>query len=512
MKYFFRSLFILLFAHMVPAVQAQIIETTYNWGPFDHSCWKVQPAEYGYVMVGSKFFEPNNTNLYVQGFDHQGKSLFLRAHNATGFTQLDVFWKSFVVSHDRSRIFAVSSGNQSGHKAYALLTDSEGRKIWDRTSVLSNGITFGGVTNAKNGGWVAVGQTNSGQLSVVKFDTYGRIQWTKNLAIYGFGWSVLASKDGGYYIGSTGSRITKIDHAGNQVWSTAVALPTSPSGAYTYTEFEELIEVTLPIAGGYPLPLGIIMTGSCFSNSHSGAYTAMIDPGGAVNWSTVHAPQNTALAGTPVSWISSAVVNGLFVTTSWRTGPVSTGGTMRYAHQLFYNGEVTESASLGNTIPVQEAFLIKSKDKYIVGGTRGGYSAAYSYINDDLSPWWLDAFRQSEGENLPLAEASQIKSGFVRVNFNNAKPIYKYHPASRVFNSEMRVFPNPSTGLVNVGGRIEPGALLRVTDITGRIVLEKQISPGEAQVELDLKNQGKGLYNVEMVGSGQIISKKIILQ
>ena len=511
MKCFFQSLFILLFANIAPAAQAQIIETTYNWGPFDHSCWKVQPAEYGYVMVGSKFFEPNNTNLYVQGFDHQGKSLFLRAHNATGFTQLNVFWKSFVVSHDRSRIFAVSSGNQSGHKAYALLTDSDGRKIWDRVSVLPNSIQFGGVTNAKGGGWVATGSNSSGQLTVVKFDANGHIQWTKNLANSGFGWSILASKDGGYYLGSTGSRITKIDHAGNQEWSTAVALPTSPSGAYTYTEFEELIEYTV-LAGGYPLPIGIIVTGSCFSNSHSGAYTAMVDPSGVVNWSTVHAPQNTAMAGTPVSWISSAVVDGLYVMTSWRTGPVSTGGTMHYARQIFYNGSLAGTASLGNTIPVQEAFLIKSKDKYIVGGTRGGYSAAYSYINDQLSPWWLEGFRRSEGENLPLARASETKSGFIRVNFNNAKPIYKYHPASRVFNSELRVFPNPSSGLVTVGGRIEPGALLRVTDITGRIVLEKQISTGEAQIELDLKNQGKGLYNVEMVGPGQIISKKIILQ
>lgn len=511
MKYLFRCLLMFLFVSHAPAVQAQIIETTYNWGSFDHSCWKVQPNEYGYVMVGSKFFEPNNTSLYVQGFDHQGKSLFLKSHIASGFSNLFVFWKSFVLSHDKSKIFAVSSGSQSGQKAYALLTDSEGRKIWDRVSDLPNGITFGGVTNAKNGGWVAVGSSNFYDLAVVKFDPQGRIEWTKIIPISGFGWSIVASWDGGYFIGSTGSRITKIDHSGNLEWSTAVVLPPSPSGAYTYTEFEELFEYILP-AGGISLPVGIILTGSCFSNSHSGAYTAMINHGGTVKWSMVHAPQNTALAGTPVSWISNAILEGPYVTTSWRTGPVSSGGTMHYARQVFYNGAVAESGSLDNTIPVQEAFLIKSKDKYIVGGTRGGYSAAYSYINDQLSPWWLEGFRRSEGENLPIAEASRITETFVRVNFNNTKPIYKYHPASRVFNSEMQVFPNPSTGLVKVGGRIEHGALLRVTDITGRIVLEKQIRPGEAQVELDLKNQGKGLYNVEMIGSDHIISQKIILQ
>lgn len=510
MKYLLPSLMIIILFNCVHSIQAQKVETTYNWGSFDHSCWKVQAFDYGYVMVGNKFFEPGNTSLYIQGFRENGKSLFLRQHTPAGFTSLQTIWKSFVVNTAKSRIFSVVAGTQSGPKAYALLTDDEGRKIWDRVIPIANGIQYAGVTNARNSGWLACGGDAGGNMLVTKFDGQGNIVWTKTYPHSAFAWTIIQAPDNGYILAGT-RKIIRIDENGTLVWATTLTLPPPPSpdgSSYTYTEFEELIVL--------PLSTGVGLTGSAFSNSTSAAYTAAIDYNGTQVWSTIHEPRNTALSGTPVSWISSAITEGFSLVTSWRTGPVSGGGVMHYARTFLLNGFSGPLQSLENTIPVQEAFLIKNNDQYIVGGTRGGYTAAYSYVNSELplGPIPLASLElRGSDETLPFTDAVQKNSGLERINFNNTEPKYKVHPASRVFRSEMQVFPNPSiNGIVNVGGRLESGATLRVTDIMGRIVMEKQINTGDTQVELNLKSQGKGIYNVELVGSGQITSKKVILQ
>jgi hypothetical protein len=63
-------------------------------------------------MMGSKFFEPGNTSIYVQGIDESGNSLWLRNHVAYGFTSLQTFWKSFIATPatNPTRYFAVASG------------------------------------------------------------------------------------------------------------------------------------------------------------------------------------------------------------------------------------------------------------------------------------------------------------------------------------------------------------------------------------------------------------------
>ncbi len=497
-------LYSLIFLFVTTSLAAQIKEKTYTWGAFNHSGWKVQPNSNGYVIIGNKFFQPNNTSLYVQGFDRNGNSQFLRQHVAKGFSTLATFWKSFTPTSN-GNFFAVVSGTQSGsNKAYALLVNFDGKKVWDRVSVLPSGIQFGGVTNARYGGWIAAGGNSNGNLVVVQFDQYGKLQWEKEIPVSGFAWTIIAAKGGGYLIGSTNARVTRIDDKGKLVWTTLIPLGPSPdASAYSYTEFEELIEL--------PYGMGVVCTGSAFSNQTSAVYTAAVGYSGNVLWRNIHAPQNTGNPGTPVSWINSAVCDDRFVVTSWRTGPVSTGGTMFYQMQRVDGSLIKGESSLRNTIPVQEAFMLFHNRQYVIGGTRGGNSAAYSWISDKLP---IDGSREAyeELEVESVAVAPNVLSGWVQTNRNNTKPTYKYHPASRVFNSEMQVFPNPSTGLVTVGGKIEPGALIRVTDVMGRLVIERRLGENEQMLELNLTGHGSGIYNVEVIGSTQMVSEKIVLQ
>lgn len=201
----------------------------------------------------------------------------------------------------------------------------------------------------------------------------------------------------------------------------------------------------------------------------------------------------------------------MFAVTSWREGPVSLGGAMFYQRQYINTGDLNNVAiNLGNTIKVREAFMVKAHDKYVIGGTTGDLTAAYSFIRTQLPIPGRVRSNQSD-YSVPLAESNFI-NGRKQINQLNSKPIFEYPVASRVFNSKMRIFPNPSTGVVNIGGQIEPGATLRVTDLMGRVVLVKQIMQGDDLIKLDLTSQGKGIYTVEMLSENQVVTKKIVLR
>lgn len=492
--------FLCLNACLAPQIFSQVFENNYVWHNQSHAAWKIEAANpFGYVIAGNKYFSSPNTAIYITSFDEFGTHLWTRSHES-GLTSLQSFWKSFVKSPDGSGYFVVSAGEQGGHKAYALLVNTNGMKLWDRISALPSGIEFGGVTTSVNGGFIATGATNNGKIAVVKFDPYGNLQWSTELPVNGYGWTIAQAVGGGYIIAG-GMQAVKVDPSGNLEWSTAISLPPSPSGAYTYGEFEEI----------KPLPdgTGFVVTGSCFSNSHSGIYTARVSYAGSVAWAKVNDAVNTSGAGTPVAWVNNAIIDGYGseIVTSWRRGPVSAGGTMYYQRMNLAGTNIGTITSLGNTIPVREAFMTKAHGKYVVGGTRGNLASAYSYVNASLPAFKAGGDDRSE----PLAETFPLLG--LQTNTSNAHPEFELPPVtSRQFAAKFRVFPNPSTGYINVGGAIEPGALLRVISPMGKVVMERRIQAGELLIQLDLGNLATGLYIVEMTGDSGATSQKIVVE
>lgn len=496
-KHYFFSPLLLVALFSVLSLQAQVYESTNAWGSFDHSAWKIEPQSMqNYVIAGNRFFEPNNTTLYMSEFSEFAQFTWTRSHN-TGFVTANTFWKSFCKSSYPVGYFLVTS---SGTSAYALVTNATGMKMWDKTSTMPTEIQFGGVCPAVNGGFIAVGSNNSGQAAVCKFDGYGNLLWTKTVGANFFAWTVKPAVGGGYVLAGTRT-IAKIDGNGGTEWISTLNLPVSPDGSqYSYTEFEEIL----------PLPTndGFIVTGSCFSNSHSGAYTARFNYTGAQQWSKVNEAVNTSLAGTPVCWINNAVISGSNqITTSWRNGPVSTGGNLRYQHTSFTGTNIGGVGNMGNGIPVQEAFMTRAHQKFVVGGTRGSYQAAYAYAG----PSTLSiAPVTSDDRDIPEADETLPK-----VNVHNSRAEVdptQPNPTSRTFYVGLNVYPNPSTGRVSVGGTFEPNALLRVTDMQGRLVLERNLLGSERLIDLDLTGQNPGMYNVTMIGTANVVSKKVVIQ
>jgi len=84
--------------------------------------------------------------------------------------------------------------------------------------------------------------------------------------------------------------------------------------------------------------------------------------------------------------------------------------------------------------------------------------------------------------------------------------------ASRTAYTDLTIFPNPSTGLVSVGGVMEVGASLRVFDLAGRLVMEKNIQEGDSMVNFDLTGRPKGIYTVQMVGAQYNVTRKFVIE
>ncbi|MBL7828608.1 MAG: T9SS type A sorting domain-containing protein [Saprospiraceae bacterium] len=150
--------------------------------------------------------------------------------------------------------------------------------------------------------------------------------------------------------------------------------------------------------------------------------------------------------------------------------------------------------------------MTKAHGKYVVGGTRGNLASAYSFIRESLpSARSINLDDRSE----PLVETELPLR--IQSNASNALPLFDLPPASRRFQSELRVFPNPSSGQINVGGAIEAGATLRLFNPMGMLVMERQIGAEETTVQLDLNQPSAGLYTVEMIGSQGTTVKKVIM-
>jgi hypothetical protein len=459
--------------------------------------------------MGNKFFEPANNTLYMSEFSEFAQfNSWNRVHTTTETMQ--TFWKSFCKSTYPVGYFAVAS--ISNNRVYSITTNATGHKFWDRISTLPFAVQYGGICIATNGGYVACGSTNNGNLAVTKFDGTGVAQWTLDYPVSGFAWTIKQANGGGYVLAGT-RNIIRIDVDGNLVWTRTLNLPTSPDGsAYSYTEFEEI----LPLSGEQ----GFIVTGSAFSNQNSGVYTARLSWAGTVSWARINDVVNTGLAGTPVCWVNNAVLSnsGNKVITSWRRGPVSPGGSLFAQAVNIADGAQDAIQPLGNTTPVQEAFATRAHGKLVIGGTRGSYTEAYAYVNavflqNNAAPQNNQALEVTF-PNIPAHKGYLTSVRHASPVFEKGKPVFE-DPimafASRTAYQDLNIFPNPSTGVVHVGGVMEVGASLRIFDLSGRLVMEQNIQEGDSMVNFDLTGEPKGMYTVQMVGTKYNVTRKFVI-
>ena len=78
----------------------------------------------------------------------------------------------------------------------------------------------------------------------------------------------------------------------------------------------------------------------------------------------------------------------------------------------------------------------------------------------------------------------------------------------------INVFPNPSNGIINIQITSQSSnAQLRIMDASGKLIHNERINTlnGQYNNSIDLSNNSKGVYSLQIITNNQVITKKVVL-
>jgi len=211
----------------------------------------------GYVAVGSSKSSDGDltenkgsSDFVIAKFDGNGNKVWIKNYGGSG---LDYFYSVQETSDGGYVAVGYSyspdgdlTGNKGSNDFVIAKFDSDGNKVWIKNYGGSDGDYFNSVQETSDGGYVAVGfsQSSDGDLTenkgcydfvIAKFDSDGNKVWIKNYggSNYDYFHSVQETSDGGYVAvgfsqssdgdltrnkGENDFVIAKFDSNGNKVW------------------------------------------------------------------------------------------------------------------------------------------------------------------------------------------------------------------------------------------------------------------------------------------------------
>ena len=80
-------------------------------------------------------------------------------------------------------------------------------------------------------------------------------------------------------------------------------------------------------------------------------------------------------------------------------------------------------------------------------------------------------------------------------------------------DTQIRLYPNPSKGMVTLDYQLETAAQLQIIDVSGCVVLERELAAAETSLQIDTKVMASGVYAVQVLGSdGGVWRSKLIVE
>ena len=76
---------------------------------------------------------------------------------------------------------------------------------------------------------------------------------------------------------------------------------------------------------------------------------------------------------------------------------------------------------------------------------------------------------------------------------------------------ELKLYPNPTQGLLYIQTGAREVSRLRVIDMHGALVLEQLAEPGSRILEVDLSLQAPGIYYVQVFSEQDYLVKPVII-
>ena len=188
----------------------------------------IQTNDDGFILVGIKYFENWNQDIYVIKTNPSGQVQWDGHYGTSDFD--DSY--SITETSDGGYIILGYSLGLDNFKARVLVIkiDENGVEEWEQSWIYDYSRAFlGQITQVADGGYIlgtTIGSSSSDAgMFIAKLDNMGNQEWTKTFMGEGRaeGFAVLETSDGNYAIGGTnrtsgGYYIVKVDLQGNTLW------------------------------------------------------------------------------------------------------------------------------------------------------------------------------------------------------------------------------------------------------------------------------------------------------
>ena len=327
---------------------------------------------------------------------------------------------------------------------------------------------------------------------------------------------------------------------------------TSPNG----TNYQQVAATTDPIPAGATVPLalppltptGVDNTPGNYSFSALAGLAGDLVTDNNENISEFSVVDISQEAGIPMSYVRNALPTNQI---SWSGGGGNSGMAV-YMVPPFFPATIksVEIYALGDPAGVDDAFTIEIRDDDGINGgpgtliglesvDAGSYDPAGEWVVKDLSfpisvtnggfyvVWVMQGNTLAVGteQTAPFSRRSfeLIAGAFATYRANETADILINAVLDNPFfvavddvelDNGVSVFPNPSTGLVNIDNRLVEDAISRVQvfNTLGQIIFDQpmNIAAGDLQ-SLDLSNQAEGIYYLNIQADKAQITRKISL-
>lgn len=193
------------------------------------------------------------------------------------------------------------------------------------------------------------------------------------------------------------------------------------------------------------------------------------------------------------------------------SGPTGNGLTLPTSGVTYYTGTVlavkilqftgkanrninTLSWSLGSTGSINKIVLQRSFDGNNFSDISAvSLNASNNYSYDDKQPLQKNFYR------LKIIETSGEVTYSGLVNLNNTD------------RNTFFIYPSITKNLINIQGlTTASSSTVLITDASGRKVLNKQITPGQSQISVDISSLSNGFYFVTITNNGAYQTAKIL--
>ena len=180
----------------------------------------IQTQDGNYVITGTWNDDGWNSKACLRKYSNNGELIWNKTYSSSTANE----GNSLLEDSNGDIVFVGYSGEQHGaYKHFMVKTDSNGSQLWKKKTQSVGDALLYGVCQSPTGGYVAAGFCNSWRSNlIIERNSDGNIDWDNcfidESSHYGYN-DIVASSDGGYYLIDDVSYLTKVDVAGQLVYS-----------------------------------------------------------------------------------------------------------------------------------------------------------------------------------------------------------------------------------------------------------------------------------------------------